>query len=58
MLRFTGDIVHVKGQGDIFYIGRADNQIKRNGKRIDLTEIEQVKNHFRKKLSTLHVPVF
>ncbi|XP_063415169.1 beta-alanine-activating enzyme-like isoform X2 [Mytilus trossulus] len=42
VLRPTGDLVNINGQGQIIYIGRTDNQIKRHGKRIDLKEIEQV----------------
>lgn len=36
----TGDIVYRNEEGDIFYIGRKDNQIKRHGYRIELGEIE------------------
>ncbi|ELT94770.1 hypothetical protein CAPTEDRAFT_220657 [Capitella teleta] len=39
--RATGDSV-IRKQGFIFYVGRLDNQIKRNGKRMNLDEIERV----------------
>lgn len=42
--RSTGDIVSVHTDGRIIYVGRKDNQVKRHGKRIDMTEIEQVSN--------------
>lgn len=42
VLRSTGDLVNINIQGQIIYIGRTDNQIKRHGKRIDLKEIEKV----------------
>ncbi|VDH90281.1 acyl-CoA synthetase [Mytilus galloprovincialis] len=42
VLRPTGDLVNINSQGQILYIGRTDNQIKRHGKRIDLKEIEKV----------------
>lgn len=38
----TGDLVKMQSDGDIIFIGRADQQIKRNGYRIDLQEIEHV----------------
>ncbi|CAC5424854.1 AASDH [Mytilus coruscus] len=42
VLRPTGDLVNTNSQSQIIYIGRTDCRIKRYGKRIDLTEIEQV----------------
>lgn len=38
----TGDLVKVDDDGNLIYCGRKDNQIKRNGKRFDLTEISQI----------------
>lgn len=36
----TGDLVYHAEDGDIFYIGRADDQVKIQGYRIELAEIE------------------
>jgi D-alanine--poly(phosphoribitol) ligase subunit 1 len=36
----TGDICYVDADGDIFYCGRADHQVKIQGFRIELSEIE------------------
>ena len=38
----TGDLVTVQSNGDIIFIGRSDQQIKRYGYRIDLQEIEHI----------------
>lgn len=38
----TGDLVKVDDDGNLIYCGRKDNQIKRNGKRFNLTEISQI----------------
>lgn len=38
----TGDIVRIGEEGELFYIGRKDHQIKRRGYRIELGEIERV----------------
>ncbi|HXD76393.1 MAG TPA: amino acid adenylation domain-containing protein [Puia sp.] len=38
----TGDVCYVDGDGDIFYCGRADHQVKIQGFRIELSEIEVV----------------
>jgi acyl-coenzyme A synthetase/AMP-(fatty) acid ligase len=38
----TGDLVKLKIDGDIIFIGRADQQIKRYGYRIDLQEIDHI----------------
>ncbi|MFN6037670.1 MAG: hypothetical protein ACK452_04325, partial [Bacteroidota bacterium] len=36
----TGDIVRVDTEGDLFYLGRRDSQVKLNGFRIELSEVE------------------
>ncbi len=36
----TGDMVREDHEGRLFYLGRADNQIKINGNRIELEEVE------------------
>lgn len=38
----TGDIVRISPDGDLLYVGRRDNQIKRRGYRIELGELESV----------------
>ncbi|XP_074132248.1 beta-alanine-activating enzyme isoform X1 [Sminthopsis crassicaudata] len=40
-MRATGDFVTVKGEA-VFFLGRRDSQIKRNGKRINIECIQQV----------------
>ena len=40
--RNSGDLVERDGCGGIVYRGRRDEQIKRNGKRVNLQELEQV----------------
>jgi len=40
--RSTGDLVSIDRNGEIFYAGRVDNQIKRMGKRINLEQVECV----------------
>lgn len=42
-MRATGDIVRISKNGDIFYVGREDSQVKRHGKRLNLLEVEQVR---------------
>lgn len=37
----TGDIVEIDCNGNIFFVGRRDSQIKKNGHRINLSEIEE-----------------
>ncbi|KAL5011810.1 hypothetical protein ScPMuIL_010361 [Solemya velum] len=39
--RATGDCVEVRGDGSVVFVGRNDDQIKRNGRRINLQEIEK-----------------
>jgi amino acid adenylation domain-containing protein len=36
----TGDIARLNGRGELVYIGRADNQIKHMGARVELGELE------------------
>jgi amino acid adenylation domain-containing protein len=42
----TGDLVRFLEDGNIQFIGRADDQVKINGFRIELTEIEAVLNQY------------
>lgn len=42
----TGDTVRHDGNGQLFFIGRSDTQIKISGQRADLTEIEQALYEF------------
>lgn len=39
---YTGDLVKEDNTGNLIYCGRKDNQIKRNGKRFDLSEISHI----------------
>eukprot|EP00106_Octopus_bimaculoides_P004599 XP_014772041.1 PREDICTED: acyl-CoA synthetase family member 4-like [Octopus bimaculoides] len=41
-LRNTGDLVTIDQSGKIFFLHRKDEQLKRNGKRLNLQEIEHV----------------
>ncbi|KAM7216818.1 hypothetical protein V8F06_007795 [Rhypophila decipiens] len=45
----TGDLVRYNAQGEIFYIGRKDTQVKLHGQRIELGEIEY---HLRQHISS------
>jgi non-ribosomal peptide synthetase-like protein len=38
----TGDLGHVDGNGEIVYLGRADDEVKIRGHRVDLGEIDSV----------------
>lgn len=40
--RDSGDFVRIDSEGRIIYIGRKDRQVKRNGCRLHLGEIEKV----------------
>ena len=42
VMRPSGDRVLVDGAGVVWYRGRADRQVKRHGKRMNLDELEQV----------------
>lgn len=41
-LRCTGDRVEIEQNGRIVFVGREDDQLKRSGMRVNLTQIEQV----------------
>lgn len=41
-LRDSGDFVRIDREGRIIFIGRKDRQVKRNGCRLHLGEIEKV----------------
>lgn len=43
----TGDLCHFAADGSLQFVGRKDSQIKINGQRVELEEVEQhVKKHF------------
>lgn len=44
----TGDMAEIDKNGNLFIIGRADSQVKINGHRVELSEIEDVANAFLK----------
>jgi amino acid adenylation domain-containing protein len=44
----TGDLGRINCNGDLEYIGRIDNQVKVNGYRIELEEIESIINEYYK----------
>lgn len=39
-MRPTGDIGRIDENGNIFYVGRKDNQVKILGKRVQLEEVQ------------------
>lgn len=41
-MRSTGDIVRITENGELYYIGRIDNQIKIHGKRVQLEAVQSV----------------
>lgn len=41
IMRATGDLVMVK-DGEMFFLGRKDSQIKRHGKRLNIELVQQV----------------
>ena len=42
IFRSTGDLVRREQNRDVLYLGRIDEQIKKNGKRMNLVELEMV----------------
>jgi acyl-coenzyme A synthetase/AMP-(fatty) acid ligase len=53
----TGDISIIDEDGDFMYCGRKDNQVKIQGLRIDLGEIEHHVRNFTKVTNVFAVPV-
>lgn len=54
----TGDICSMTEDGNILYYGRKDSQVKIQGYRIELSEIECVARHFyNDKVATVAVPI-
>lgn len=50
----TGDIVIQDDDGDLFYLGRKDHQIKLNGYRVELSEVEyQAEQHLKLKTAAI-----
>ncbi|GAB6033279.1 hypothetical protein CHUAL_012879 [Chamberlinius hualienensis] len=43
-MRPTGDVVRLDENGDLFYLMRLDDQIKRNGKKVPVKQIETIAN--------------
>ena len=41
-MRRTGDWVRIAPPGSMYYMGRMDQQVKRHGKRFNLTDVEKV----------------
>ena len=41
-MRFSGDYVRKTRSGALHYVGRKDDMVKRNGRRLHLHEIEKV----------------
>ena len=42
LMRPTGDIGWVSGEGEVYFVCREDRQIKRSGHRLSLDAVEQV----------------
>ena len=42
----TGDLVRVDHEGDLFYLGRSDSEVKISGYRVNLREVENVLNTY------------
>ena len=53
----TGDLCYIDEDGDILYIGRSDNQIKVQGFRIELSEIEFHVKTFLEKINVVAVAI-
>lgn len=53
----TGDLVKVNNDGNLFYIGRMDNQIKLNGHRIEIEEIENTISNIPKIMQAVVIPL-
>lgn len=55
----TGDLCQIDADGDIIYCGRKDSQIKLQGFRIELSEIEHVvKNYFNNECKAVVLPKY
>lgn len=55
----TGDICSIDGEGDILYFGRKDSQVKIQGFRIELSEIECVaKRYYDNKIAVVVIPLY
>ena len=55
----TGDICRRDDDGDLYYYGRKDSQVKIQGFRIELGEIEyQVKQYYRGKVNAVVIPLY
>jgi acyl-CoA synthetase (AMP-forming)/AMP-acid ligase II len=54
VMRNTGDIVRKDNSGHLYFVGRKDSQVKRNGQRIDLEEINMVCASYEKQKITLY----
>ncbi|RGN35904.1 amino acid adenylation domain-containing protein [Bacteroides oleiciplenus] len=55
----TGDLCQIDADGDIIYCGRKDSQIKLQGFRIELSEIEHVvKNYFNNECKAIVLPKY
>lgn len=48
----TGDLVRIKSNGDIEFLGRKDSEVKIKGMRVDLQEIKNIVNRFSHVLSS------
>ena len=55
----TGDLCYQDADGDIFYCGRKDTQVKVQGFRIELAEIEyRVKQYYDNKTNAVVIPLY
>lgn len=53
----TGDLAKYSTKGNLLFLGRADEQIKIRGYRVELTEIEKAISSFSKEIEVAHVLV-